>query len=156
MPTQAGTPLATAPGGPLNQFDWLSLGGNEAAGVQQSALMRGMPAPFSPWQGRAIYGPRTTPQPVPLYLTSRPYSRGADAHAPKFGLVNYNPIGGGIYSPYKLPVMAGPGARYTFGAIWFDVQAISTSMIMNPTIPIETVNALIATSSVGPSYLTTG
>jgi hypothetical protein len=28
MPTQAGIPLDMAPGGPLNQFDWLSLGGS--------------------------------------------------------------------------------------------------------------------------------
>jgi hypothetical protein len=36
------------------------------------------------------------------------------------------------------------------------VQAVPTSVAINPTIPIETMNALIATAHVGPSYQTTG
>jgi hypothetical protein len=163
MPTRAGIPVSPAyqgggPGwiGSLNQFNWVDVGGNEALGVAQNAAMRGHPEALAWWQQRTIRGPQTVPQPTPVYFTSRPYSRGAEAHAPKFGQLAWNPIGAGIPSAYKLPVIAGPGARYVFGAIWFDVQSIGTSLRINPTIPIETVQALIATSSVGPSYLTTG
>lgn len=161
MPTRAGIPIANgaaSPGyiGPLHPFNWVDVGGNEQLGVQQSSAMRGQPAPLSWWQQRMIRGPASIPQPVPVYFTSPGYSRGAEAHAPKFGQMSYNPIGAGVYAPYRLPTIAGPGATYKFGAIWFDTQVISTSFQGNPTIPIETVNALIATSHVGPSYLTTG
>ncbi len=154
MPTRAGIPLnngAASPGyiGPLHPFDWIDNAG-------QAPLMRGQPAPLSWWQQRTIPGPVTMPQGMPALLQSRPYSRGAEAFSPKFGTLNWNPIGAGVYAPYRIPTIAGPGARYNFGAIWFDVQTISTSFIGNPTIPLETVNALIATSHVGPSYITTG
>jgi hypothetical protein len=160
MPTRAGTPIdeSAAPGyvGPAHPFNWLDISGQEFLGIQQSALMRGQPIPLSYWQQREIAGPRPAAQGQPYYVTSRPYSRGADAHAPHFGQIAYNPIGGGTYNPYKLPVIAGPGARYTFGAIWFNVQAVPTSINMGPTVPIETINALIATSYVGAEYVTTG
>jgi hypothetical protein len=165
MPSIAGTPIgAQNPGavaapsyiGALTQFDWLTLGGNDFAGVMQSSMMRGQPVPLAFWQMRQIRGPQTSPQAVPFYLQSRPYSRGADAYAPKFGLVNYNPIGAGVYAPYRIPSIAGPGARYQLGAIWFDVQAIPTGIRMNPTVPIETIDALIKTSHVGAMYATTG
>jgi hypothetical protein len=125
-------------------------------GVSPQAAMRGQPPPLSWWHRRL--GPRvpTPVQPLPVWLHSRPYDRGAGAYAPKFGTIPISPIGAGIYAPYKLPVIAGPGARYQFGAIWFDVQSIPTSMNFNGTVPIETINALIATSHVGPSYRTTG
>jgi hypothetical protein len=161
MPSRNGTPLnngSAAPYyiGPAHPFDWLTLGGNDFAGVMQSSMMRGQPVPLAFWQKRQIRGPETIPQAAPFYMQSRPYSRGAGAYAPHFGRVHYNPIGAGIYAPYKLPVIAGPGARYQLGAIWFDVQAIPTGIRMNPTVPIETVNALIATSHVGAMYATTG
>jgi hypothetical protein len=160
MPTRAGIPIGqpastAAPGwiGQLHPVDWISGAGG---GAQQSSLMRGQPAPLAWWQRRTIPMTQPTPQGQPFYATSRPYSRGAQAHAPVFGHLAFNPIGAGIVAPYRLPTIAGPGARYVFGAIWFDVQAISTSLQLNPTVPIETINALIAASSVGPSYLTTG
>jgi hypothetical protein len=159
MPTTAGVPVSVAalPGGPLNQWDWIDVGpSGMVGGAQQSALMRGTGGALAFWQQRQIGGPQSIPQGQPMWLQSRPYSRGAGAFSPKFGNLPINPIGAGVYAPYKLPVIAGPGARYTFGAIWFDVQAIGTSLQINPTLPIETVNALIATSSVGGSYLTTG
>lgn len=159
MPTTAGVPIPAAmlPAGPLNQWDWVDVGpSGMVGGAQQSALMRGNPGALAWWQQRQIPQTQTIPQGGPIYLTSRPYSRGADAHAPKFGTLPISPIGAGIYAPYKLPVIAGPGARYTFGAIWFDVQTIPTNLQINPTIPIETVNALIASSYVGGTYLTTG
>ena len=169
MPTAAGVPLGRRgngampptypplpcyPGGPLNSVDWVE--GGPPIGARQSELMRGRPEPLSWFMRRQIRGPSTLAQGMPIYLQSRPYSRGADAYSPHFGTINYNPIGAGVYAPYKLPVSGGPGARYTHAAIWFNVQAVPTSIIMNPTVPIETVNALIQTSSVGPSYLTTG
>jgi len=157
MPTSAGTPIDMLPAGPLNQWDWIDAGpAGQLGGAQQSALMRGTGGALAFWQRRQIRGPETVAQGQPLYLQSRPYSRGAAAFAPRFGHLAYNPIGAGVYAPYKLPVIAGPGARYQFSAIWFDVQTIPTSVQINPTIPIETVNALIASSYVGGMYQTTG
>jgi hypothetical protein len=161
MPTRNGTPInngSVAPAyvGALHPVNWIDIGAQEALGVQSSAAHRGRPVPLAWWQQRSIRGPGTVAQGFPIWVQSRPYSRGAAAFAPSFGQIAYNPIGAGIYAPYKLPPMAGPGARYQFGAIWFDVQAISTSMRMNPTVPVETINALLATSHVGAMYSTTG
>jgi hypothetical protein len=159
MPTQAGQaiPAAMLPAGPLNQFDWID-GGNPGSigGALQSALMRGTGGALAYWQRRQISGPATIAQGVPVYLQSRPYSRGAGAFAPKFGTLNYNPIGAGVPVPYKLPVIAGPGARYEFAAIWFDVQTIPTSIAPSPTMSMDSVQALLATSSVAAMYATTG
>lgn len=168
MPTTAGVPIQSRsqngvavstpmlPGGPLNPVDWIGLGGNDFAGAQQSALMRGTGGALAYWQRRQIAGPPTVAQGFPIWLQSRPYDRGAGAFAPKFGAIPTNPIGAGIYAPYKLPVIAGPGARYQFGAIWFDVQSIPTTMQMGPTMPIETVDALLKSSHVSAMYATTG
>jgi hypothetical protein len=164
MPTRVGipvtanpatTPLPLFPGGPLNPVDWMSLGFDEFAGIAQEPVMRGTPG-MAFWQRRQIQGPGTVAQGVPLYLHSRPYSRGAGAFSPKFGVLNINPIGSGVPAPYKLPVIAGPGARYAFGAIWFDVQTIPTSIAASPTIPMQSIEALLATSSVAAMYPTTG
>ena len=158
MPTAAPLPIPAAmlPGGPLNPFDWLSLGGNETAGIGQGAVMRGHPGALSAYQRRQIGGPATVAQAVPLYLQSRPYDRGAGAFSPKFGVLNINPIGAGVYAPYKLPPIAGPGARYALGAIWFDVQTIPTSINAQATMSMESLDALLATSSVSAMYATTG
>lgn len=159
MPTRAGTPITTgAPAyvGPLNQHAWLSQMGNQFAGIRVAAVPRGHPGAFAWWQKRPQWGPSTVGQARPAYLHSRPYSRGAGAYSPKFGVLNINPIGAGVYAPYRLPTIAGPGARYQFGAIWFDVQTIPTSLNINPTIPIETLDALIATSYVAGMDVTSG
>lgn len=162
MPMHPGIPITqdqAMPGSygqeqaPVNWVDWA---GSTFLGISPQAAMRGQPPPLSWWHQRT--GPRT-PTPMlgtPIWLQSRPYDRGAGAYSPKFGTIPVNPIGAGIYAPYKLPVIAGPAARYEFGAIWFDVQSIPTTMRMNPTVPVETVNALLASSHVGPSYRTTG
>jgi len=158
MPTRAPLPIPAAmlPAGPLAPYDWLSLHGDETAGIAQGAVMRGHPGALAYFQRRQIEGPDTIAQALPLWLQSRPYSRGAGAFSPKFGVLNINPIGAGIYAPFKLPPIAGPGARYDFGAIWFDVQSIPTSLQASPTMPIESLEALLATSHVGAMYATTG
>jgi hypothetical protein len=161
MPSKNGTPInngASSPFyvGPLHPFNWVDLAHNEAMGVNQTAAMQGQPPAMEFWQARQIRGPQTVAQGVPFYLQSRPYSRGAEAFSPKFGSLAYNPIGGGTYNPYKLPPMAGPGARYVQGAIFFDVQAIPTGLRFNQTVPVETVDALIAQSHVAAAYRTTG
>jgi hypothetical protein len=159
MPTQAGLPMPSAmlPGGPLNPVDWIDLGSpNTIDGADQTAFMRGHPEALSWWQRRQIKGPETIAQGWPIYLQSRPYDRGAGAFSPKFGSISYNPIGAGIYAAYKLPVIAGPAARYQFGAIFFDVQAVPTSVHMSPSMSSESLAALLAISHVGPSYATTG
>ena len=161
MPTVAGIPVGQsavpigAAGGPLNPVDWIDHGqGN--SGAMQGAIMRGTPGAFTWWQRRTPRGPDTLSQGGPIYLHSRPYSRGAAAYSPKFGILPINPIGAGIYAPYRLPTIAGPGARYQFGAIWFDVQAIPTTMRMSPTVPTDSVAGLLATSHVAAMYATTG
>ena len=157
MPTAAplAIPPAMLPAGPLNQFDWID-NGSAMGGAQQSSLMRGTGGALAYWQKRHIQGPQTIAQGQPFYLTSRPYSRGAGAHAPKFGQLAYNPIGAGVVTPYRIPIIAGPGARYQFAAIWFDVQTIPTSIAPSPTMSMDSVAALLATSSVAGMYATTG
>ena len=157
MPTAAplAIPPAMLPAGPLNQFDWID-NGSAMGGAQQSSLMRGTGGALAYWQKRQIQGPQTIAQGQPFYLTSRPYSRGAGAHAPKFGQLAYNPIGAGVVTPYRIPTIAGPGARYQFAAIWFDVQTIPTSIAPSPTMSMDSVAALLATSSVAGMYATTG
>lgn len=168
MPTRSGIPIgqtARPPvgqagahyGGPLNPVDWLDAGSPSTIdGAMQTPLMRGTGGALAWWQQRQQRGPVTYPQGAPFYLQSRPYSRGAGAYSPKFGTLNINPIGAGVYAPHKLPVIAGPGARYQFGAIFFDVQAIPTTVRMSPTMPKESIAALLATSHVGEMYATTG
>jgi hypothetical protein len=162
MPTHPGIPITqdtnmpatlASEGNPVNWVDWA---GSETLGVSPQAAMRGHPPALSWWMQRSTPRVPTPMQPVPIWLQSRPYDRGAGAFSPKFGVIPISPIGAGIYSPYKLPVIAGPGARYQFGAIFFDVQTIPTSVRMSPSMPMESINALIATSHVGPSYRTTG
>jgi hypothetical protein len=158
MPTTGALPIPAAmlPGGPLNPIDWLSLGPNETGGIQQGAVMRGHPGALSASQRRQIVGAQTVAQGQPFYIQSRPYDRGAGAFSPKFGVLNINPIGAGIYAPYKLPVSGGPAARYQMGAIWFDVQTVPTSVQASPTMSMESLNALIGGSHVAAMYATTG
>lgn len=159
MPTQAGIPIPAAmlPAGPLNQFDWIDSGSPDTInGALQSSLMRGTGGALAYWQRRQIPGPATVAQGLPLWLHSRPYSRGAGAFSPKFGTLNINPIGAGVPAPYRIPTISGPGARYEFAAIWFDVQTIPTSIAPSPTMSMNSVQALLATSSVAAMYATTG
>jgi hypothetical protein len=165
MPTTAGTPLvggmapglANMPGSILDPVDWVDAASPKGiGGALQSSLMRGTPGAQTWWQRRSPRGNDTGAQGAPFWLHSRGFSRGAGAYSPKFGILPTNPIGAGIYAPYKLPVIAGPGARYQFGAIWFDVQTIPTTIRMSPTMPAESVTALLATSSVAAMYPTTG
>jgi hypothetical protein len=158
MPTRAPLPIPAAalPGGPLNPFDWLSLNHYEPNGIAQGAVMRGHPGALSAYQRRQIAGPDTIAQGQPFWLQSRPYDRGAGAFSPKFGTLNINPIGAGVFSPYKLPVIAGPGARYQLGAIFFDVQSIPTTIRMSPTMSSDSLAALLSTSHVAAMYATTG
>jgi len=145
------------PGGPLNQIDWIDAGSPTTIdGAQQTPLMRGTGGALAWWHKRQVRGPATVMQGAPFWLQSRPYSRGAQAFAPKFGVIPVNPIGSGVYAPHKLPPFAGPGARYQFGAIWFNVQAIPTTVRMSPTMPVESINALLAQSHVAAMYATTG
>jgi hypothetical protein len=162
MPTVAGIPVGQtaqpvgAPGNPLNPVDWIDAGSPATVdGAQQGALMRGHPGALSWWMRRTPRGPATVGQGAPFYLQSRPYSRGAGAFAPKFGIIASNPIGAGIYAPYRMPTISGPGARYQHGAIFFNVQAIPT-IRMSPTMPSQSIEALLATSYVAASYATTG
>ena len=163
MPTHAGIPIGQVaqqvglPGNPLNPVDWIDAGGpGTIDGAQQGALMRGHPGALAWWMRRSPRGPDTIQQGAPFYYQSRTYSRGAGAYSPKFGVIPTNPIGAGVYAPYRLPTIGGPGARYQLGAIFFNVQAIPTTMHFSPTMPAQSVAALLATSHVSAMYATTG
>jgi hypothetical protein len=159
MPTAQALPIPASmlPAGPLNPVDWIDMHTPKGiGGAMPSALMRGTPGAMAAYQRRQIPQIPTIAQGWPYFIQSRPYDRGAGAFAPQFGIIPVSPIGAGIYSPYKLPVIAGPGARYQLGAIWFDVQTIPTTLRMSPTMPIASVNALLATSTVSAMYATTG
>lgn len=158
MPTVAGIPVPTPmlPAGSLNPYDWISLNHDEVEGVQQSAINRGHPIALDTYQRKQLPQIPTVMQSGPVMMHSRPYSRGASAYSPKFGVLNINPIGSGIDAPYKLPVIAGPAARYQFGAIWFDVQSIPTTINISPSMSMESLNALMSQSHVAAMYATTG
>jgi hypothetical protein len=156
MPTVPGVPAPMLPAGPLNQYDWISLNFDEVEGIQQGAIMRGHPGALAPYQQRQAMQTPTIAQSGPIYLHSRPYSRGGGAYSPKFGVLNINPIGAGVDAPYKLPVIAGPGARYQLGAIWFDVQTIPTTINISPSMSTQSLEALLSQSYVAAMYPTTG
>jgi hypothetical protein len=154
MPTAGGIPIPAPllPAGPLNPYDWISLNHDEAEGIQQSAIMRGHPGACSAYQQKQIPQAGTIPQPGPFLIQSRPYSRGAQAYSPKFGVLNINPIGSGVDAPYKLPVIAGPGARYQMAAIWFDVQTVPTTVNISPSMSMQSLQALMSQSYVAAMY----
>jgi hypothetical protein len=156
MPTTAGIPVSIAqlPGGPLNQYDWID-GAADMPGALQQSLMRGTPG-MAAWQRRQIPQVPTIPQAREVFMQGPHWDRGAGAFSPKFGVIPVNPIGSGVYAPYRIPTIAGPGARYEFAAIWFDVQTVPTSLHLSPSMSAESLNALIATSYVAGTYLTTG
>jgi hypothetical protein len=161
MPTTAGVPLsslvstAQLPAGPLNQYDWIDGAGNQP-GAQQSSLMRGTGGALAYWQRRQIPQQQTMPFGTMVFMQAPTWDRGAGAFSPKFGIVPTNPIGAGVVAPYRIPTIAGPGARYEFAAIWFDVQTIPTTVQISPSMSMESLNALIQTSYVAGTYLTTG
>lgn len=152
MPTIAGRSIYARDNVP----NWVDWHGSEALGASMQAAFRGHPPPLSSWMMRPRLGPESIPQGVPLWRQSRPYDRGSAAYAPKFGVIPVNPIGAGTYTPYRLMPSGGPAARYQFGAIWFDVQTIPTSMPMSRGMPLQAANALIAHSHVAANYRTTG
>lgn len=119
------------------------------------STQRGAPAPLSWWQRRPM-GLRMHPQPQPQWLQSREYSRGAEAYSPKFGYLAFNPIGAGVTPQFALSAFSGPGGRYEYGAIFWSVNNVPTSIELNPSVPIETIDALIANGSVGGFTPTTG
>jgi hypothetical protein len=159
MPCIPGIPITPVdtphlPAGPLNPVDWIDGAGNLPGALQQS-LMRGTPG-MAHWQRRQIPQVPTIPRGREVWFQAPSWDRGAAAFAPNFGIVPVNPIGSGVFAPYRIPTIAGPGARYEFGAIWFDVQTVPTSIHLSPSMSAESLNALIATSFVAAMYPTTG
>lgn len=158
MPTCAGTPIAGMGAAQIAALSPAYIGVNhpEDWTTELGADMRGRPRPLDAHQVRTIRGPQTIPVGDYWLFHSRGYDRGAQAYAPQFGILPINPIGAGIYAPYKGAPITGPAARYQFGAIFFDVQTIPTSMALNKGMTSQAANMLLAASSVGPSYKTTG
>jgi hypothetical protein len=159
MPTTAGRPITPVdtprlPGGINNPVDWIDGAGNLPGALQQS-LMRGTPG-MAPWQRRQIPQRPSVAFGREIWLHGPSWDRGAGAFSPKFGVIPTNPIGSGVYAPYRIPTIAGPGARYMFAAIWFDVQVVPTSVHMSPSMSAESLTALIETSHVSAMYPTFG
>jgi hypothetical protein len=141
------------PADTLHPHVWLT---QPDGAVRTEALERGSPRALAWWQRRRDNGPRMHAQPFPQLLQSRPYSRGAQAYSPKFGYLPFNPIGAGVVAQNKIQAITGPGGRYEFGAIFWRVNNVPGSIEINPTVPVEVVDALIANGSVGGFTPTTG
>ena len=91
---------------------------------------RGYPSPEAPAQRRPPGSMNPGPQPWGgVYQHYTPYyDRGAAAYVPNFGKVTENPIGAGIYAPYRPQASYGSAAQYANGALWWTSQAIPTSI----------------------------
>lgn len=153
MPTTPGIPLdPTHDRAAINNpWDWIDGAGNQQ-GALQSSLMRGTGGALAWWQRRTQPQKKTIPQAREVYLQGPTFDRGASAFAPKFGTLPISPIGAGVYAPYRIPTIAGPGARYVLDMIWFDVQTVPTSLHISPTMSAQQLNDLIATSYVAAMY----
>ncbi len=94
-----------------------------------SRTQRGFPAPGAAGQGRP---PGWTTNEVPFggaYQNyTKPYDRGAAAYVPNFGSVHYNPIGAGIFAPYRPRAYYNQPGQYANGMIFWTSQAIPTSI----------------------------
>jgi hypothetical protein len=101
----------------------------EVDGGQQ----RGFPSPLSFLQRR----PKgSMPNKPPVfggvdYNWTPDYDRGAAAYVPITGYVLTNPIGAGVYTPYRPQASYGPAGQYADGAIWWTSQVIPTSVNLN-------------------------
>lgn len=83
-------------------------------------------------------------------------SMGADGIAPTFGRVMTNPIGAGIFAPWRPRPWYGPSGQYVNGAIWWTAQEISTSVELQGLYDADVIDALLAASSVTGFDVTTG
>lgn len=95
-----------------------------------AAAQRGYPTPENKLQKRPPGSMNPGPQPWGgVYQHYTPYyDRGAAAFVPNFGKVTENPIGAGIYAPYRPQASYGSAAQYANGQLWWTSQAIPTSI----------------------------
>lgn len=132
--------------------------GNPAA---PSDAQRGQPTPAGNGQRRAagsmpneffrnfFGGP-------PLEIETPYYSRGAAAYVPQFGVVPTNPIGAGIYAPYRpKPYYAAPGV-YEHDAVWWLSQSIPTTVRLQGLTDADALAAVLGPVYVKAAVRTTG
>ena len=119
---------------------------------------RGFPSPLAFFQRR----PKgSMPNKPPVfggvgYNYTPEYSRGAEAYVPITGKVLYNPIGAGIYAPYRTQASYGPSGQYADGAIWWASQTIPTSVNLNGLTSPDELAALLDNIQIQAVVRTTG
>lgn len=98
--------------------------------TRNADVQRGYPSPDEANQRR----PRGSMPNEPIafggvYQNETPYyDRGAAGFVPNFGKVTTNPIGAGIYAPYRPQPSYGSSGQYADGAIWWTSQMIPTTV----------------------------
>jgi hypothetical protein len=119
---------------------------------------RGFPSPQNALEARPAGSmPNAPPIFGGVYQNYTPYySRGAAAFVPNFGRVLTNPIGAGIYAPYRTQASYGPPAHYANGAIWWTSQAIPTSVHLAGLTDPDILAQLVGMTNVQAMVRTTG
>lgn len=84
----------------------------------------------------------------PVYVYTPYYDRGAAAYAPNFGKVLSNPIGAGIYAPYRIQASNGQPAQYFNRALFWTSQVIPTSLHLGGLNDAASLKAILGTLNV--------
>jgi hypothetical protein len=123
-----------------------------------SGAQRGYPAPEGRLQSRPPGSMNPGPQPWGgVYQNYTPYySRGDAAYVPNFGKVTENPIGAGIYAPYRPQASYGGAAQYANGQLWWSSQAIPTSISPQSLTDPQQLAAILSTLQIQGVVRTTG
>jgi hypothetical protein len=119
---------------------------------------RGFPSPQNALEARPAGSMPNVPSIFGGVIeTYTPYfSRGLAAFVPTFGKVLTNPIGAGIYAPYRTQASYGPPAQYANGAIWWTSQAIPTSVRLSGLTDPAILAELVGMTNVQAMVRTTG
>jgi hypothetical protein len=92
--------------------------------------------------------------PTPVYTPY--YSRGAAAYVQNYGKVLYDPIGSGVYAPYRPQAYYAQPGEYDDSAIWWTSQIVPTNVnlvgLNNP----DVMNAILGQTLIEAVVRTTG
>lgn len=126
--------------------------GNPSAG---SNPQRGGP-PAGPNSVQALPALAVQPFGGVVYHETPNYSRGAAAYVPGTPIVPSNPIGAGIFAPFRpRPYYAAPGV-YEADAVWWLSQSIPTTVKLQGLTTAEALAAVLGPTYVKAAVRTTG
>lgn len=92
----------------------------------------------------------------PLEIETPYFSRGAAAYVPQFGVVPTNPIGAGIFAPFRpRPYYAAPGTYEADQLFWLS-QAIPTTVRLQGLSNADALAAVLGPTYVKAAVRTTG